>query len=141
MIGSYIAFFLSRKFGRPFVEKFVRKETLKKFDHFSLETGVSALFIVYLLPALPDDAICYIAGLTNIKMKNLMVISTIGRLPGFILLNVVGSGLASGNSQLAIYLFVVFMMISIIIFIYKNKIERIFLKVINNLKLKNPNPY
>ncbi len=137
IIGSYIAFSLSRKFGRPFVEKFVSPENLKKFDHFSQENGLSALFIIYLLPALPDDALCYIAGLTNIKIKNLMTISAIGRLPGFIVLNAVGAGLASENSQFAISLFAIFIIISIIIFLYKTKIEKLTIKLINKFKTNN----
>src|SRR3989344_9702389 len=138
MIGSYIAFFLSRKFGRPLVEKFVHANTLKKFDHFSKENGLIALFLIYLLPALPDDAICYIAGLTKIRIRVLMIISTIGRLPGFIVLNIIGSGLASQTSKHSIVIFVIFMIISIILFLYKNKIEKVMMNMINRFKTNNP---
>ncbi len=137
IIGSYIVFSLSRKFGRPFVEKFVKQDTLKKFDHFSSENGLLTLFIIYLLPALPDDAICYMAGLTNIKIKNLMIVSAIGRLPGFIVLNLVGAGLASQNSQFTISLFVTFTIISIFLFLYKNEIEKLTIRVINKFKHKD----
>ncbi|MDO8508777.1 MAG: TVP38/TMEM64 family protein [Nanoarchaeota archaeon] len=139
IIGSYIAFFLSRKFGRPLVEKFVHADTLKKFDHFSQENGLIALFLIYLLPVLPDDAICYIAGLTKIRMRILMIISTIGRLPGFIVLNLVGSGLASQTSKNSLIIFLVFMIISIILFFYKDKIEKIMIKIINRFKHKSNN--
>ena len=137
MIGSYLAFFLSRKFGRPFVEKFVSPNTLKKFDHFSKENGLIALFLIYLLPALPDDAICYIAGLTKIRIRVLMIISTIGRLPGFIVLNIIGSGLASQTSKNSLIIFVIFMIISIILFLYKNKIEKVMMNMINRFKTNN----
>ena len=137
MIGSYLTFFLSRKFGRPFVEKFVHANTLKKFDHFSKENGLIALFLIYLLPALPDDAICYIAGLTKIRIRVLMIISTIGRLPGFIVLNIIGSGLASQTSKNSLIIFVIFMIISIILFLYKNKIEKVMMNMINRFKTNN----
>lgn len=142
VIGSYIAFYLSRKFGRPFVEIFVNADTLKKFDHFSQEKGLITLFIIYLLPALPDDAICYIAGLTNIKIRKLMIISTLGRLPGFIVLNIAGAGLASQNSELAIIIFIIFVLISIVLFLYKNKIEKLMINIINRFKTNNiPSPH
>ncbi len=136
IIGSYIAFFLSRKYGRPLVEKFVKKETLAKFDHFSSETGLITLFVIYLLPALPDDAICYIAGLTKIKMRNLLIVSAIGRLPGFIVLNLVGSGLASENSRFSLVLFGFFIAISIVLFIYQKQIEKIMIKFTNRFRTK-----
>src|SRR3989344_7568733 len=138
MIGSYIAFFLSRKFGRPLVEKFVHANTLKKFDHFSKENGLIALFLIYLLPALPDDAICYIAGLTKIRIRVLMIISTIGRLPGFIVLNLIGAGLASQTSMHSLIIFLVFMILSIILFFYKDKIEKIMVKQVNALRATSP---
>lgn len=134
IIGTYMAFFLSRKYGRPLVEKFVAPDTLKKFDHFSQEKGLITLFLIYLLPALPDDAICYIAGLTKIRIRILMIISTIGRFPGFIVLNLVGAGLSQQNSQQAIIIFIIFMLISIFLFLYKNKIEKLMMKIINKLK-------
>lgn len=137
IIGSYIVFILSRKYGRPLVEKFVNQETLKKFDHFSSENGVFTLFLIYLLPVLPDDAISYIAGLTNLRIRTLVIISALGRLPGFIVLNLVGAGLGSENSALSIMIFVIFMTLSLILFIYKKKLERLMIKIINKIKHKS----
>ncbi len=138
ILGTYIAFILARKFGRPFVEKTISKETLKKFDHLSHKAGLITLFIIYLLPALPDDAISFIAGLTKIKIRTLVIISAIGRLPGFIILNIVGASLASNNSQSIIIIFIIFMFLSIILFLNKNKIEKLFLKIKNKSKSKKP---
>jgi len=138
VLGTYIVFILTRKFGRPFVEKTIPKETLKKFDHLSREAGLITLFIIYLLPALPDDAISFIAGLTKIKIRTLVIISAIGRLPGFVILNIVGANLASNNSQSTIIIFVIFMFLSIILFLNKNKIEKLFLKITNKSKSKKP---
>ncbi len=136
IIGSYLAFVLARKFGRPFVEKFVNQETLKKFDNFSNEKGLFTFFMIYLLPALPDDAICYIAGLTKIRIRSLVLVSTIGRFPGFLVLNLIGAGLASQNSKFAIILFITFMAISILLYLYKDKIEKSMLEIIKKFNRK-----
>ncbi len=130
IIGSLIVFYLARKLGRPFVEKVVDKKTLKKFDKIIKKKGLPLLFIIYLLPGLPDDLVCYIAGLTNIKIKNLVLVSAIGRLPGFVVLSLVGAGLASQNSTLSIILFIVMMIISIIIYLNRKKLENIVIKFI-----------
>ncbi|MBL7059155.1 TVP38/TMEM64 family protein [Candidatus Pacearchaeota archaeon] len=130
IIGSFIAFYLARKLGRPFVEKVVNKKTLNKFDKIIKQKGLPVLFLIYLLPSLPDDLICYIAGLTNIKIKNLILVSAIGRLPGFIVLSLVGAGLASQNSVFALILFLAMMILSIIIYLKRQKLEKFMENII-----------
>ncbi len=122
-IGSYIVFFLSRKLGRPFVEKMVSKHHLQKFDALILKKGRVALFLIFLLPALPDDAVCFIAGLTRIDMKTLVLIAILGRLPGFIILNMVGAGVSHSNSTYSIILFSIFMAISGVLYYFREQIE------------------
>jgi len=134
VIGSTIAFVVARKFGRPFVEKVIDAQTLKKFDYISSEKGVFALFLIFLLPALPDDAVCYIAGLTKIPIKKLVFITFIGRFPGFLILNMVGSGVANAKTKFAVVLFSIFMVVSFAIYLYRKKLEVIFTKVLKNLR-------
>jgi len=128
VIGSYIAFKLSRKLGRPFVERMINKKTLKKFDYLAEDKGSFTLFLIFLLPALPDDAICLIAGLTNIKIRNLVLIAFLGRLPGMFVLNLVGHGF---GSSYAIILFLIVMLISILIFYFRDKLESYFHRLLN----------
>ena len=134
ILGSFIVFFLSRKFGRPFVEKMVNKKIFNKYDKIISKKGLHILFLIWLLPVLPDDVICYIAGLTNIKIRTLIIVSAIGRFPGFLVLSVVGAGLASKNTLFSIVLFIVMMIVSIIIYLNKNKLEDRILKIIKKFK-------
>ena len=131
-IGSYIAFKLSRVYGAPLVKKLVDKKTFEKFNKIALEKGPFTLFLLYLFPALPDDSICYIAGLTKIKIKNLVIISAIGRFPGFLVLNLIGAGLyfTTNFSLIFIGLLIV---ISFLIYFYRNQIEKIILKFIKKI--------
>jgi len=133
IIGSFIAFYLSRKFGRPFVEKMVNQKTIEKFDNLVKNNGTFTLFIIYLLPALPDDAVSLLAGLTKIKIRNLILISTIGRLPGFIVLSVVGAGLASNNTTFSYILFIAMMLLSLILYLNKKRIENLMTKITESL--------
>ncbi len=126
IIGSYIAFKLSRRLGRPFVEKVIDRKTLKKFDYLAEDKGVFTLFLLFLLPALPDDAICLIAGLTSIRIRSLVLIAFLGRLPGMFVLNLVGNGFGSSYS---IILFTVVMLVSILIFYFRRELEVYFHKL------------
>jgi len=122
-IGSYIVFLLSNKFGRPFVEKMVNKKILKKFDYIIDEKGVFTLFLIFLMPGLPDDAICFIAGLTKIKIRTLVIISAVGRFPGYFLTVLIGKGFALNNPRFSMIIFGILVLLSVAIFIYRDKLE------------------
>lgn len=96
-IGFWLVFVLARKLGRPFVERFVKTETLAKFDGLLNRGGPFVLFLIYLLPAFPDDIISFIAGLTKIPIRTLLLVSVAGRLPGYLVLSFAGEGLTGEN--------------------------------------------
>jgi uncharacterized membrane protein YdjX (TVP38/TMEM64 family) len=101
MIGSAIGFTaifaLSRYFGRPLAELMVPKDVMKRFDYLSKTHGVAAFMLIFLLPAFPDDLICYLAGLTVIRLRTLIAVSLIGRLPGSLVLAMLGAGVADAQ--------------------------------------------
>ena len=101
-IGFALVFAVSRKFGRPLVERFFDKKHIEKFDFITKKNGGMALFLIFLLPAFPDDLICYLAGLTKIPIRTLILISIAGRLPGYVLLSFTGNGLTFDNLNLII---------------------------------------
>ncbi|MGM5482846.1 MAG: TVP38/TMEM64 family protein [Nanobdellota archaeon] len=122
-IGSAIAFYLGRRFGRPLIERIIRKKNLKKFDYLANKRGSITIFMLFLLPVFPDDAICFIGGLTKIPIPNLIILAIIGRLPGFLMLNFMGAGVAYQNLDLSIILFTLLMVLSGITYIYRENIE------------------
>lgn len=102
LIGFTTIFFISRKLGRPFVERFVKKEHLDKFDYLAKANGPMVFFLIFLLPVFPDDIICYIAGLSAIRIRTLVVISLAGRFPGYLVLSLVGAGMAQSDVKLVV---------------------------------------
>ena len=134
MIGSLVVFTLARKLGRPFVERVISKEIIKKFDKIIKTKGQFSLLLIYFLPILPDDAISYLAGLTKIRMRNLLFISAIGRLPGVLVLSIIGAGIANQNSVLAGIIFGITMILSILIYVNRNKLENLMIKITKRAK-------
>lgn len=113
-IGFTLIFLLARRFGRPFVERFVPKRYMDKFDYLSTEKGALVFFLIFLLPAFPDDIISFIAGLTTIKISTLIIISISGRLPGYVILCLTGDGLTYKNFKLAfVTIFIIGMLLVI----------------------------
>lgn len=97
-IGSFLAMSLARLLGKGWVRKAVPQEVMEKFDGLISRGGYGAFFMVYLLPAMPDDAICFLAGLTKLKILPLLLLCLAGRGPGMAVLTLAGSGLISGSS-------------------------------------------
>ena len=89
-LGSWVAFELASILGRPFVERFVRKEILDKFHFLTTNTGAAICFLLFLIPGFPKDVLCYILGLSWMRLSTFLIVSTIGRLPGTYLLTIQG---------------------------------------------------
>lgn len=96
-IGYLVVILLARKFGRPLLEKIFKKEAIDKFDFALGDNAAIILFLIFLLPGLPDDMIGYMAGLTNVPLGKLMALVTLGRLPSVIVMNYVGMGVSESN--------------------------------------------
>lgn len=136
-IGFTLVFLLARKLGRPFVELFVDKKLLKKFDYLAESKGVFVFFLIFLIPALPDDIICFIAGLTTIKIRTLILISLIGRLPGYLVLSLAGAGVATSDTRLVITLVVIAVAASVLAIWQRARIERFIKKLEKDSEKKN----
>lgn len=96
-IGTYVAVAVVRRLGRPSVERLVSPATIDRFDAAVDRRGSLALFIVFLIPGLPDDAICFVAGLTRLEIRRILIVSAVGRLPGYAFVSLAGARFAGGH--------------------------------------------
>lgn len=121
ILGMMIVVAISRKFGRPFVEKFFSKEQIKKFDFLLEGRGATfALFLIFLLPFFPDDLIGYVSGLTKIRFRNIIIVSVVGRLPMHILTNFFGAQVFEGNWIIIVIMLVIVGAIASILYIKRD---------------------
>ena len=114
-IGYWIVLCLARKLGRPFVEKVVSKELLNKFDYLADDRGPLVFFLIFLIPGLPDDIVMYIAGLSKISLRKLLVLATVGRIPAMIGTNMIGDSV--GNADIGSTIVIVTICILILAFV------------------------
>lgn len=124
ILGSYFAFALARKFGRPFVERMIGQKYTKKLDSFSEKKITMIFFLIFLLPVFPDDIFCFLAGITKMKLKTYLIIVSIGRFPGYLMLGILGGGLANSQMKLFIILSILTAIILGVIFLFRKRIER-----------------
>ena len=82
LLGTMLAMTLARRFGRPLVERLVNPEQLARWDRIAGRRGPPFFFLVYLFPSLPDDVVCFLIGLSPLAIPRMVVLATLGRLPG-----------------------------------------------------------
>ncbi len=115
LIGFWLVFCIARRFGRPLIEKIFKKSAVDKFDFIINAKGASLIiFAIFLLPGFPDDLVCYIAGLTNLSMKKLMLVSILGRFPTIVITNYIGMGINGNIGLVAALSLVVVLFLAII---------------------------
>lgn len=98
-LGSFLAMLIGRYGGRWLIDRLLSHELLERFDHMVESSGLFTFFMLFLLPGLPDDALCLVAGMTPLRIPLLLAACLLGRLPGMAVLTWVGAGLEQGLSH------------------------------------------
>nr|WP_277895427.1 VTT domain-containing protein [Enterococcus lactis] len=80
-IGSIIIFLLGRRYGKPFILSMISDKTYNKYiGWLDNQNRFEKLFaLAIFLPVAPDDALCLMAGLTNISVKRYTLIILIAK--------------------------------------------------------------
>jgi uncharacterized membrane protein YdjX (TVP38/TMEM64 family) len=95
VVLSQVAFSLARWAGRPVVERLVPADSLQRWDRLANHYGVFFFMISFMLPVFPADVMNYVAGLSSISWLKFLVANFFGRLPGVVVMTLIGShGLA-----------------------------------------------
>ncbi len=123
LMGSFIVFSLVRRFGKPIVEAFIDSKGIKEFSFLTDAKKLEMMvFILFLIPGIPKDALTYIAPLTKIKISVFLTLATLARIPAMIMSCVFGSSLGDGNIITAVIIFAFVACLGIIGILYRDKI-------------------
>ncbi len=101
VLGSAAAFGLARRFGLPLVHRLAGPQAVAKFDGLMESPKfIGSIFFLFLIPGIPKDILCYVAGLSSLKFFPFLIISTIARLPGILGSSLMGKALFQGDWRL-----------------------------------------
>lgn len=100
VIGSVLAICIARFAGRPLVARLVRPDVLERLDRFAAGRGLLFFFLVFLIPGLPDDVLCFMAGLTRLPIVALVALVAVARVPGIAAATWVGASAERMSWQL-----------------------------------------
>lgn len=125
-IGSAVVFWLSRTYGRRYVERVVAAPILARFDRFSDDQTLAALFVAFLVPGLPDDVLCFAGGLTESPLWKLISVSFLGRIPSYAFVSFIGVEIGNENLGTVLVLLAVFVVFAAVSYTYRGRIFRRF---------------
>ncbi len=95
--GSLFAFAVGRWLGAAVVQRLVSPENWQRLGFIVEAEGAILCFLLYLIPGLPKDMLCYLFGLSPMPFWVFAVTSTLGRVPGTWVLSAQGAKTATGH--------------------------------------------
>lgn len=129
VIASQLAFLLTRKYGRPLVERIAPDYVIEHWNQLAQSQGVVFFIFAFILPIFPNDLMCLIAGLSLISPKKFFLANFLGRLPCAIFITLIGSH----GFELPLYFWVLVISVMILLSVFwkkfSSKIEQNFLRV------------
>lgn len=121
-IGTSVIYLLVRALGMPFVKKMVGGEDLTKYKFLRDKNKVEiTVFILFFIPGTPKDALSYIAPIAPIHPVKYILIATFARIPSIITSTLLGDSIVEGNYTMAIIVFLITAIISVLGIILGNK--------------------
>jgi uncharacterized membrane protein YdjX (TVP38/TMEM64 family) len=122
-IGSAVAFVLAHRYGRPYVGRLVGARRLAWFDRFVDRAGLPGVFLLFVMPGpWPDDVVCFVAGVSKLPLRLLVVVAAVGRGPSLALSSFVGANLLQGQALLAVVLAVALVVVWVLGYYYRRQL-------------------
>lgn len=114
-LGSALIFLFTKRFGVKMVEAFISREKLQSLKFLQNASRLDfIIFVVFLIPGTPKDVLTYFAGLTPIRLRTFLLLTSIARIPSIVTSTVGGNALGTENYSLAIAVFAVTAVLSLI---------------------------
>ena len=127
VVGGEIAYVLARSYGRPFAEKWISPTVLERWNKAAAGQGIAFFAISLVMPLVPNDAMCYVAGLGTISRIRFSIANLLGR--GMACLITSAAGAFGGNLswQGWAILIAIFVIVGIVWQIAKNRKSHVIL--------------
>jgi uncharacterized membrane protein YdjX (TVP38/TMEM64 family) len=79
VVGGEVAYLLARSYGRPFAEKWIAPSILERWNKAAAGQGIAFFALSLVMPLVPNDAMCYVAGLGTIRRLHFSIANLLGR--------------------------------------------------------------
>jgi uncharacterized membrane protein YdjX (TVP38/TMEM64 family) len=121
-LGSVGAFAIGRWLGAHFVRKVVKQETWDRLGFIVEAEGAILCFILYLIPGLPKDIVCYLFGISPMPLWVFAVVSGLGRMPGTWILSAQGAHTAAGQYIHVVLITAIVVAVALPLYYYRHRL-------------------
>lgn len=123
LIGSWMIFSLVKRFGVRLVEVFFSKSQIEEVSFLKNPKKTKVLaFILMTIPGTPKDFLSYFAGLTQMTLKEWLVIVTVSRTLSLITSTASGAAAGRENYLFSVIMFALTAMLSAVGIMYYRRI-------------------
>ena len=130
-LGSLVNFYAGRLLGRPFVESLFERDKIEKVESVTGSgKGVAGFFLLFVIPGIPKDVLCYVAGVSKLGFLAFLGVSMAGRLPGILGSSYIGSAAYSGAYRGAIVVLVIAAALFALGLFFKERIQGLIAKLL-----------
>ena len=125
-LGATFNFLIARLLGVPFVNVLFSAEKVERTRRIAGSPKAKlSFFLFFLIPGIPKDVLCYVAGLSVMKLPVFLIFSTLGRIPGIIGSALIGDAAADRRWILAGTIFFVAVVLFVVGFLFRERIQRL----------------
>jgi len=114
-IGSILPFLIAKYLGRDFVFHLLKNTKLEVCDRFVARNGFISVFIARLIPLFPWELVNYGSGLCGVRMRDYMLATFLGIIPGSFTFSLIGATLGQPLDKYQVIL--LFIMVSLIVLV------------------------
>ncbi len=128
-LGSALNFFLGRLLGPRFLMAILRREQYEKLQKYAADArSFAGLILLFVIPGIPKDLLCYFAGAGAHPFWLFLVASMIARMPGIVGTTLAGSAVYRERFGLVIALAVLTAILMVLLLVFRNQVEAVIRK-------------
>lgn len=141
MIGSMLAFYLGRKFGVKLIIWLFGKNAYNKYIKITQGKDKVVLTLMFLFPFFPDDLLCIVAGITDMKYWQFFIIMLITRPINILIMEGAFKGFSSiplTGYGIPIWIAIIFIALVAVVLAFKfsSKLESALMSFFNKISSK-----
>lgn len=122
-LGSLVNFAAGRILGRPFVVSLFGEGRVHHAEAIAQGGKAAAgFFLLFVIPGIPKDILCYVAGLTTMRFWSFLLVSLLGRLPGIFGSAWIGAATQAGDYRVALVILVAASLLFLLGLLFRDRI-------------------
>ena len=117
ILASITVYWLGRAFGEPLVDKLAGKGKAKKAVDFVKRNGPIFFLLAFVIPGLPDNLLCYVAGIVTLPFGIFLFLVVVARMPSTLSSSLLGNGVltwTTGQTIIVIAMLAIFITLVVI---------------------------